>query len=467
MPATALVVNCEDLSLNRAMLKHSTSRAMHMKPAGILIIAAILLAALLSAGCQTQSETPTAALKIGVVASMTGPASTTGKDVWQSAQLAADEINAKGGVFVKSLGKNVTIRLVQGDDESTREGGQKAVTKMITDDRVDVLVGGFSSAVVTAHQSIVSEHKVPYIITGASSSTVTHRTDVDTSTMFHHAPICEASASKTTIFIDEAMRPAINAKFGFPADRPLRLAVVYQDSPFGKGALTAIEETIAAKGLKVQVVASETYKMGETDFRTILTSVKAKKPDAVYPIAFLNEEVPMLTQARRDVGLDTIFLAVECVDDPDYYKGLGQYGDYSIIESRFSAYATPRGPISQNVEKYRTDYEARFGASPGMMGAATYEGVYVAAAAAEKAGTTDRQALVTAIGSIEVPEMVESMENGTISFANQFRESQFNLFMEQLRWDAEKQLLRPKIIWPDELKEAEFEIPAWYRPGSG
>ncbi|HOT95481.1 MAG TPA: ABC transporter substrate-binding protein, partial [Methanoregulaceae archaeon] len=247
----------------------------------------ILLAALLSAGCQTQSGTP-ATLKIGVVASMTGPASTTGKDVWQSAQLAADEINAKGGVFIRSLGKNVTIRLVQGDDESTREGGQKAVTRMITDDRVDILVGGFSSAVVTAHQSIVAEHGVPYIITGASSSTVTHRTDVNTSMMFHHAPITDASASKTTIFIDEVMRPAINSKFGFPADRPLRLAVVYQDSPFGKGALSAIESTIAAKGLKVQVVANETFKMGETDFRTILTSVKAKGPDAVYPIAFLN-----------------------------------------------------------------------------------------------------------------------------------------------------------------------------------
>ncbi len=203
------------------------------------------------AGC-TQAQASPASLKLGVVASMTGPASTTGKDVWQSAQLAADEINAKGGVFVKNLGKNVTIALVQGDDESTREGGIKAVTKMITDDKVDSLVGGFSSAVVTAHESIVAEHGVPYIITGASSSTVTRRTDINTSTMFHHAPITDASAGQTTVFIDEVMRPAINAKFGRPADQPLRLAVIYQDSPFGKGALTAIQDTIAAKNLKIQ-----------------------------------------------------------------------------------------------------------------------------------------------------------------------------------------------------------------------
>ena len=286
---------------------------------------------------------------------------------------------------------------MQGDDESTREGGQKAVTKMITDDKIDLLTGGFSSAVVTAHQSIVAEHGVPYIITGASSSTVTRRTDINTSMMFHLAPITDASASKTTIFVDDVMRPAINEKFGRPADQPLRMAVIYQDSPFGKGALTSIKDTITAKGLKIQVVAEEPFKMGETDYRTILTSIKAKGPDVVYPIAFLNEEVPMLTQARRDVGLNTIFLAVECVDDPDYYKGLGEYGDYSIIESRFSAYATPKGPISATVEKYRKDYEARFGASPGMMGAATYEGVYVAAAALEQAGTLDRAALLTTL----------------------------------------------------------------------
>src|SRR5665647_426666 len=136
---------------------------------GLLVVSACL------AGC-TQAQASAGSLKLGVVASMTGPASTTGKDVWQSAQLAADEINANGGVFVKSLGKNVTIELVQGDDESTREGGQKIVTKMVTDDKVDALVGGFSSAVVTAHQSIVAENKVPYILSLIHISEPTRRT---------------------------------------------------------------------------------------------------------------------------------------------------------------------------------------------------------------------------------------------------------------------------------------------------
>jgi len=430
----------------------------------LILIAGLVLAAALVAGCTTQPAAP-AALKLGVVSSMTGPASTTGRDMWQSAQMAADEINAKGGVFVKSIGKNVTVALVQGDDESTREGGQKVVTKMIADDKVDALIGGFSSAVVTAHQSTVAESGVPYIITGASSPTITRRTDINTSTMFHHCPTTDDYGAKTIQFVDEVMRPAINAKFGRPADQPLRMAVIYQDSPYGKGVLSAANATIARNNLKVEIVAEEPYKMGETDFRTTLTSVKAANPDVVYPAAFLNEQVPMMTQARRDVGLNTIFLAVECNDDADYYKGLGQYGDYSIIESRFSPYTVPKGPISTNVEKYQNDYAAKFNTSPGMMGAATYEGVYVAAAAAQQAGSTGRAALVTALGSVKVPEMIESMENGTISFGNTFRESKSNLYMEQLHWDPATQTLRPKIVWPAELKETEFQLPDWYRPG--
>ncbi|NTV00118.1 MAG: ABC transporter substrate-binding protein, partial [Methanoregulaceae archaeon] len=111
-----------------------------------VILAVLFIGLVLFAGC-TENQAAVGSpqkLKIGVVASMTGPASTTGKDVWQSAVLAADEINAAGGVYVKELGKNVTIELFQGDDESTREGGQKAVSKLITQDNVDLLVGGFS-----------------------------------------------------------------------------------------------------------------------------------------------------------------------------------------------------------------------------------------------------------------------------------------------------------------------------------
>ncbi len=429
---------------------------------GILFI--LFISLVLIAGC-TEEQPSGEALKIGVVASMTGSASTTGKDIWQSAELAADEINADGGVYVEELGKKVPIRLVQGDDESTREGGQKAVSRMITQDNVDILVGGFSSAVVSAHQQIVAEHKVPYIITGASTAIITRRTDVDTSYMFHHAPTCEDSGTQITLFLDDTVRPAINNRYNFPADRPLRLAHLYQDSPYGSGHQNAIKDTITAYGLNIEIVAEETFKMGESDYRTVLTSIKNTKPDVIYVTAFLNEQIPIETQAMRDIGLNKIFIAVEPNDDPDFYKGVGTYGDYSIVQSRFSPYTAPKAPTEAAYNKFVTDFDKKYKGFPGMMGVATYEGIYIAAKAVEDAGTLDRTAIREALATIRMPQIVENMQDQTISFSPDYRESKFELTMEQLYWDESVKETRPKIVWPESLKETSFVLPEWYEPG--
>ena len=430
-----------------------------------ILLSLLCIGLALFAGC-TEQQAATDELKIGVVASMTGPASTTGKDIWQSAVLAADEINADGGVYVADLGKKVPIRLIQGDDESTREGGQKAVSRLITQDNVDLLVGGFSSAVVSAHQSIVAEHKVPYIISGASSSAVSRRTDIDTSTMFFHRPNAEDSAEAIMLFIDREMRPAINDKFGFSADRPLRLAIIYQDTSFGTGQRDAVHKHIKNYNLPIEVVTEASFKMGESDFRTALTSVKAANPDAVYTVTFLNELVPLIQQGRRDVGLDTIFFAIECNDDPDFYKGVGTYGEYMMLQSRFSPYAAPKETESAHAA-FIQNFDNRWNGFPGMMGVATYEAVFIGAQAVENAGTLNKDAVRDALNDLEIPQMIEVMKDGTIVFSDDFRESKFDLYLAQLKWDQNAGETRPVIVWPDSLKETDFVLPDWYTPGQG
>lgn len=431
----------------------------------LLLAGVLLVAALLVAGC-TQPQAGDE-LKIGVVASMTGPASTTGKDIWQSAVIAADEINADGGVYVKDLGRKIPVTVILGDDESTREGGQKAVTRLITEDKVDALTGGFSSAVVSAHESVVAEHGVPYVVTGASSPVITHRTDVNTSSIFHHCPTTDDYGRQTTLFASDIIRTEINRKYNFSPDRPLRMALILQDSPFGKGVQSAVMKTITEENLPVVIVANETFKMGETDYRTILTSVKAKGPDVVYAAAFLNEQVPMVIQARRDVGLNVIFLAVECNDDPDYYSGVGQYGEYSIMESRFSPYVIPPGPLSDDIAAFKESYKQRWGGFPGMMGASTYEGVYIIAKAVENAGTKNKPAVIESLGNLKTPQIIEYMCGGMITFTLDFRESKFDLYMEQLIWNQTQQVVRPVIVWPNNIQQQPFALPDWFVPGEG
>ncbi len=380
--------------------------------------------------------------------------------------MAANEINANGGIQLKGSTTKVPVTLIVGDDESTQQGGQKAATKLITSDNVDILVGGYSSAVTSAYEQTIAEYKIPYIVTGASSPIITHRTDIDTSYIFHHCPTTDSYGQYTTQFIDQVVRPAVNQKFNFPASRPFRLALLYQDTAFGKGVQTAVNNTITQNKLNIVLVSQQSFKMGESDFRTPLTAIKAANPDAVYLAAFPNEGAPAITQGRRDIGLNTLYLSVENNDNSQFYKDVGQYGEGSIIESRFSPYTAPTGAVADAQSKFKTSYNASYGTYPDMMGASTYEGVYIAAKAIGNAGTTDKATVKQALVSLNMPQVIEAMKAGTISFTPDFRESQFDLWMEQLVYNPAIGECRPVIVWPDNLKVATFVLPSWYQPGS-
>ena len=440
----------------------------------VLILAALLIAAALIAGCtqqqpatqQTPSASSSGAVKIGVIASLTGPASNVGTNMWQSAQVAADKINANGGVTLKD-GSKVPLKLIVGDDESTATGGQKAATKLITDDKVDVLVGGYSSAVTSAYEQTIADNKIPFVVTGASSPIITHRTDgIDTSFVFHHCPTTDTYGMYTTNFIDQVVRPAVNAKVGAADSRPFRLALLYQDTAFGKGVQTAVNNTINQNHLNIQLVSQQSYKMGDTDFRTQLTAIKAANPDAVYLGAFPNEGAPAITQARRDIGLNTIFLNVENNDNAQFYKDLGQYGEAAVIESRYSPYIAPAGAVADAQSGFKQAYFTKFNTYPDMMGASTYEGVFIAAQAVGNAGTTDKPAVKQALAGLSMPQVIEAMKGKTIAFSPDFRESTFDLWMEQLAYNQTLGEARPSIVWPDNLKTTGFVLPSWYVPGS-
>ncbi|HVP93835.1 MAG TPA: ABC transporter substrate-binding protein [Methanoregulaceae archaeon] len=430
----------------------------------LLILIGIVLLAVGISGCTQPAQQTPGEVKIGVIVSMTGPSSNLGKSMWQSAVLAANEINANGGVLVN--GKKLPVRVIQGDDASTQQGGQTAATKLITQDNVDILVGGYSSAVTSSYQQTVADNKIPFIVTGASSPIITHRTDIDTNYTFHYCPTTDTYGNFTTSFIYQVIRPEIYKKFNFTSDRPLRLAVIYQNSPYGKGVLSAVNQTINNNHLNVNLVSAQPYTANEGDFHTLLTAVKAAGPDVVYVAAFPNEQGVMIPQARRDVGLNTIFLAVENNDDPAYYTALGQYGEYSDIESRFSPYTSPKGPVANAAQAFKEKYNATWGTYPDMMGASTYEGTYIAAKAIENAGTLNKEQVKNALSQLSMPQMIEAMTGGNIIFSKDYREAPFELYMEQLYYVPALNECRPTVVWPDDLKAGNFTLPDWYQPGS-
>jgi branched-chain amino acid transport system substrate-binding protein len=115
---------------------------------------------------------------------------------------------------------------------------------------------------------------------------------------------------------------------------------------------------------------------------------------------------------------------------------------------------------------FKNNYYTKWGSYPDMMGASTYDGTYIAAKAIENAGTLNKPDIRQALVDLKMPQVVEYMKDGSISFSKDYRESTFDLWMEQLYYNTTIGETRPVVVWPDNIKTTEFVLPDWYKPGS-
>ena len=423
---------------------------------GKILIITLLLAAIIAAGCAGPSDEATVpeSIKIGLVAPLSGGASDVGNDMKQAAILAVEEINADGGVLVAEYGVKIPLELVEGDTQTSPTEGVTAVERLITNENVVVLVGGFSSGVTLANQ-VPAAGKVPYVITGASSAQVTRRTEVDTSYFFHYCSTTDDYSQPILQFFVDELKPLV------AADRDLKLALIYRDDAYGKGVIESSVAYIEDNELPIELVAQEKYPGAETDFHAYLTKIADAKPDAVYTVGFVKDTASIYIQGQRDVGLNTVYMAVECNEDPAFYELLGEWGDGQLLESKFAPYADE---YTELMGPYKEAYLAKWGVMPGMMGADTYDGIYLVASAIERAGTLDRTDVKDAIKQTNESEMLILMEGGNIAF-DEYNEISPKIFIEQMFWDAETEELTPVIIQPENLKSQDFVLPDKYEIG--
>ncbi|MCK4937322.1 MAG: ABC transporter substrate-binding protein [Methanosarcinales archaeon] len=423
---------------------------------GKILIITLILAAIIAAGCAGPSDEATVpeSIKIGLVAPLSGGASDVGKDMKQAAILAVEEINADGGVLVAEYGVKIPLELVEGDTQTSPTEGVTAVERLITNENVVVLVGGFSSGVTLANQ-VPAAGKVPYVITGASSAQVTRRTEVDTSYFFHYCSTTDDYSQPILQFFVDELKPLV------APDRDLKLALIYRDDAYGKGVIESSVAYIEDNNLPIELVAQEKYPGAETDFHAYLTKIADAKPDAVYTVGFVKDTASIYIQGQRDVGLNTVYMAVECNEDPAFYELLGEWGDGQLLESKFAPYAAD---YTDMIGPYRDAYLAKWGVMPGMMGADTYDGIYLVKSAIEQAGTMDRTDVKDAIKMTNESEMLILMEGGNIAF-DEYNEISPEIFIEQMFWNAETEELRPVIVLPDDLKSQDFVLPDKYEIG--
>ena len=291
--------------------------------------------------------------------------------------------------------------------------------------------------------------------------------------MFHYCTTTADYSATVVKFFAEEMKPLIDTTYDFDASRNLKLAILYRNDAFGQGVVADSKAIIDAENLPIDVVIERSYPTTATNFQTDLTAIQEASPDAVYVVDFIANTAEIIKEGQADVGLNTVYIAVECCEDPAFYTLLGEYGDGQLLESKFAPYAGPPY-YSDALDTYVTNYQAKYNTLPGMMGADTYDAFYIAADAIERAGTLDKAAVRAAIESCSLDQMLIITETGKIQFSTgtDYHEIAPVTFIEQLVWNSDAGECRSVIVYPatapgvGTLKQADFVLPESYEPGS-
>jgi branched-chain amino acid transport system substrate-binding protein len=306
---------------------------------------------------------------LGEVGSLTGSEATFGISARNGIELALDEANAAGGV----KGKKLAVRVY--DSQGRPEEGAQAVTRLITQDKVVVILGEAASSVSMAMAEKAQAAKVPMITPTSTSPEVTKKGDY----IFR---VC---------FIDP-FQGLVMAKFARENLKLTKVAMLRDNkSAFSMGLADVFAEKFKAFG--GQIVGDESYSKGDTDFRAQLTAIKQLKPEAVFVPGYYTD-VGIIARQAREVGLRVPLLGGDGWDSDKLYE----LGGSALEGSYFSNHYSPDNP-DPVLQQFLTKYKQRFGSVPDSVGVLAYDAARVAIEAMKRAPDLSGPALRDAIAA--------------------------------------------------------------------
>ena len=298
-----------------------------------------------------------APIKVGVVLPLTGAQQKFGEIENNSFLMGMEEINAAGGVNGRP------IELLIEDDKSKIDIGRSAAEKLILQDKVIVLTGGYSSDVTFAMAAVAQHRKVPFLITTGAADEIT---ELGADYVFRlNQPVSEYARALTE-FLQQVVKPK-------------SVVILYEKSLFGQSGSREFAEQ--AFELDWKILMNEGYEAGTVDFKALLTKAKSAKPDVVYMISYV-KEAALLVQQSKDLGLKPKVFAGAAAGFtlPEFRKLAGD-----AAENVYSATLWTPQVYYPGAREYYSNYMKRFGTETEYHGAEAYASIYVVADALKRA----------------------------------------------------------------------------------
>ena len=330
---------------------------------GLLITVSIL--GVMLVGCGSSPAANSKEIIIGGNFELTGGIANYGKQTMNGVQLAFKEANASGGV----LGKQ--IKMVVADNKSEPSEATNATTKLITQDKVSLIMGPVTSSNVLATLQVGQDNKVPIVTPTATSIKATVGDDGKV------RPYAFRSC-----FIDP-FQGTIMANFATKSLK-VKTAVIYIDSSsdYSKGLAEAFEKQFTQNG--GIILGKEAFLQKDQDFKSTLTKIKVMNADTVFIPAYY-EEVGKIIKQARELGINTPFIGTDGWDDPKVVEFAGAAAlNNTFFSNHYSVQDTdPR------IQKFVAAYKAEYGQEPNALSALGYDGALMVIDAIKRANSTD------------------------------------------------------------------------------
>lgn len=347
-----------------------------------ILVGGILLSSLVgcsNAGSTSENAGNSNVIKIGGIAPLTGDVAVYGVAADNGVKLAIEEINANGGL----LGKQ--IEYVVYDDKGDPTEAVNAFKKLTSNDKVEAIVGAVTSKPTLTVTPLAAKDGIPMITPTATALEVT-------------------SAGPNIFracFIDP-YQGEIMAKFAAEELKASKAAVIYNTADdYSVGVAEAFRD--AAQNFGAQVVSFEGYNGDDKDFKAVLTNVKSQAPDVLF-IPDYYTRVGLIAQQAKEVGITATLLGADGWDgvlgvNPEAVEGAYFCNHYSTDDT------------ATEVQNFLKVYKEKYNEDPVSFAALGYDAMKILAAAIEKAGSTDKEAVVKALAETNVTSVT-----GTITF---------------------------------------------------
>lgn len=299
---------------------------------------------------------------VGSFASLTGTEATFGVNSNNGVQLAAEEINAAGGLL-----DGRKIRLIVEDDQSKPGQSISAVKKLISNDKATAIIGEIASSRSMEAAPVCQSAGIPMISPGSTNPLVTEKGDY----IFR---VC---------FIDP-FQGTVMAKFALETLHAKKVAVLTDvTSDYSKGLAQYFAEYFKAHG--GEIVSERSYSGGgkDKDFRAQITSIKASAPQAIFVPGYYTE-VGLIGKQARTLGVKVPLMGGDGWDSPKLAEIAGSALDGCYFSTHFSPAAK-----SPEVQDFVQKYQAKYKTMPDGMAPLGYDAMMILADAYKRAGSTD------------------------------------------------------------------------------